>query len=74
MACICLLYIYVASNFQKTTSYVGKIVFTDNWIQEILYWAVKLVHLIWGRAQMCATVTAVGKVRVSQTAANFFIS
>jgi len=64
----------VVSNFEKTTSYVGKMVFTDNWIQEIMYWAVKRVHMTWNRAQMCATVTAVGKVRVSQTAANFLIS
>jgi hypothetical protein len=50
---------------KRTLSCVGKIVFTDNWIQEIMYWAVKWVHLIRNRAQICATPTAVVKVRVS---------
>jgi hypothetical protein len=47
------------------TSYVGKIVFTENWIQEIMFWFVKWVYLIWNRDQIYATLTAVVKVRVS---------
>jgi len=61
----CFKSIHVVSNFEKNTPCVGKIVSTDNWIQEIMYWAVKWVHLIWNWAQICGILTAVVKVRVS---------